>query len=252
METLRRNRYWAAFTARSVSWTAATHSFACRSASMAVVPEHAAVVREVFRLFAVEELTCRTLCRHLTEVGVPTAKTGACRHPSTLQRMLTNTAYVGRFMYGRNEAVEPQRPSKAERPNRKSSRRPLPPEHWDTIPCPPIVDEAVFGQAQAKLAANALFSPRNNTRHPYLLRGLIRCGRCGGAYRQHSQGGGRTRAPALPLQQPRSAQGGRTADLYRLRPPGRGVGRAHGLGDVPGPPAAGSVGDGVPTPASPG
>ena len=51
-----------------------------------------------------------------------------------------------------------------------------------TIRCPAIVDDAVFQQVQARLAANAQFASRHNTCHAYLLRGLIRCGKCGGAY----------------------------------------------------------------------
>ena len=38
---------------------------------------------------------------------------------------------------------------------------------------------------------NSLHSPRNNKRHGYLLRGLVRCPRCGGAYTGYSQKGNR-------------------------------------------------------------
>ena len=149
--------------------------------SMEIDPVEAEVVRDIFRLFAVEGLSCRAVCKHLTATGIPTPRAGSHWHPSIMQRLLTNTAYVGRFVYGRNESVEPQRRAKPNGPNRKSSRRPLPPERWVTIPCPAIVEEDAFQTAQARLAANAQFSPRNNTRHPCLLRGRIRCGQCGGA-----------------------------------------------------------------------
>ncbi len=153
-------------------------------ATMEVDPEPAAVVREIFAALTEEHMACRAVCRRLTERGTPAPKGGRIWHPSVLQRIVTNTAYVGRFVYGKNEAAEPQRAFKpvGERNRKKSSRKALPPEQWVTIPCTPIVDEATFQAAQAQLAANAQFSPRHNTRNEYLLRGLMRCGHCGGAY----------------------------------------------------------------------
>ena len=153
-------------------------------ATMDVDPEQAAVVREIFATLTDEHMACRAICRQLTERGTPAPKGGRIWHPSVLQRIVTNTAYVGRFVYGKNEAAEPQRAFKpvGERNRKKSSRKALPAKQWVTIPCEPIIDEATFRSAQAQLAANAQFSPRHNTRTEYLLRGLIRCGSCGGAY----------------------------------------------------------------------
>ncbi len=153
-------------------------------ATMEVDQAQAAIVREIFAMLVDEHLACRAICRRLTERGTPSPKGGRIWHPSVLQRILTNTAYVGRFVYGKNEAAEPQRAFKpvGERKRKRSSRKALPPEQWVTIPCAPIVAEETFQRAQAQLAANAQFSPRHNTRHAYLLRGLIRCGKCGGAY----------------------------------------------------------------------
>ena len=153
-------------------------------ATMEVEPEQAAVVREIVTMLTAERMACRAVCRRLTERGTPAPKGGRIWHPLALQRILTNTAYVGRFIYGKNEAAEPQREIKpvGERKRKRSSRKALPPEQWVTIPCEPIVDEATFAGAQAQLAANAQFSPRHNTRNEYLLRGLVRCGRCGGAW----------------------------------------------------------------------
>lgn len=153
-------------------------------ATMEVDDVQAAVVREIFTMLTEERLACRAVCRRLTDRGTPAPKGGRIWHPSVLQRILTNTAYVGRFVYGKNEAAEPQPAFKpvGERKRKNSSRKALPPEQWVTIPCTPLIAEATFQAAQAQLAANAQFSPRHNTRNEYLLRGLMRCGHCGGAY----------------------------------------------------------------------
>ena len=52
---------------------------------------------------------------------------------------------------------------------------------------PPIVDKATWETAQAQIQENSKFSRRNNKRHQYLLRGLIRCPRCGGTYTGYAQ-----------------------------------------------------------------
>jgi len=65
---------------------------------------------------------------------------------------------------------------------RKTGRKLRPEEDWISIPVPPIVDQATWEAAQTQLAQNSLHSPRNNKRHQYLLRGLIRCPRCGSTY----------------------------------------------------------------------
>jgi len=46
---------------------------------------------------------------------------------------------------------------------------------------PAIVTPELFAEAQRRLAENSRFAPRNQKRHEYLLKGLVRCGRCGAA-----------------------------------------------------------------------
>ena len=58
------------------------------------------------------------------------------------------------------------------------SQAPRPPEDWIGVPVPALVSEEVFAQVQAKLAANQRTAARHNTRHAYLLRALVSCGRC--------------------------------------------------------------------------
>ena len=46
------------------------------------------------------------------------------------------------------------------------------------VPVPAIVSEDIYAQVQAKLDTNQQTAVRN-TRHEYLLRALVSCGRCG-------------------------------------------------------------------------
>ena len=53
------------------------------------------------------------------------------------------------------------------------------------------MDETTWQAAQEQLESNRQYSRRNNQRHEYLLRGLIRCTRCGGNYSGYMQHGSR-------------------------------------------------------------
>ncbi len=108
-----------------------------------------------------------------------------------VDRILRNPVYKGTFYYQRAESVEPSRrlTNDPYRRRRKTSRKPRPREDWIAIPVPSIVKETLWEAAQEQLRQNSLHSPRNNKRHEYLLRGLIRCPRCGGTYTGYVQHG---------------------------------------------------------------
>ena len=52
-------------------------------------------------------------------------------------------------------------------------------DQWIAIPVPALVDQETWDRAQAQMARNALVSFRNNKKHNYLLRCLLKCGICG-------------------------------------------------------------------------
>ena len=153
----------------------------------------ASVVREMYRWLVDEALSTRAIAKRLTEQGVPTARGAVQWQPTAVARMLRNTAYKGDFVYCRYENVTPARRVSDDpyRQNRKTGRKPRSPEDWITIPVPAIVDEATWLQAQEQLRQNSLFSRRNNRRNKYLLRGLVRCLRCGSKYAGVTQHGKR-------------------------------------------------------------
>jgi site-specific DNA recombinase len=125
-----------------------------------------------------EGCSCRKIARTLTERGVATPGGSDHWRESTVNRILRQPAYMGTFLYRRHEYVEPDHAGgfRAYRKNRKTARRVRPREDWIEVPVPAIITPEVFEAAQRRLAENAVFSPRNNKRHEYLLKGLGRCG----------------------------------------------------------------------------
>ena len=125
----------------------------------------AAVVRRMYRLLLDDQISSWAIARKLTEEGVPTSRGAAQWQPMAVLRILRNPVYKGFYRYRHSEHEE------------------------ILIPVPAIVDEATWQPAQAQLEENSRYARRNNQRHPYLLRGLIRCPRCGGNYSGYVQHG---------------------------------------------------------------
>jgi site-specific DNA recombinase len=151
----------------------------------------AAVVRRLFTWYAVDGLTLRAIARRLTEEHVPSPSGRDRWNTSSVRKLLTNHAYRG-TAYGNQLAAVPARrrrplvkPAAPEGAGRSGRRRP--PEEWIGVAVPALVADELFAQAQARLARNRDWSPRN-TRADYLLRRLVSCGRCGLAHRIWTNG----------------------------------------------------------------
>jgi site-specific DNA recombinase len=128
------------------------------------------VVADMFRWLADDGMTTYSIARRLNALGIPTryakdgrgirgkATAGVWR-PGRVYNMLRNPAYMGEWEYGK-----------------RGRKRQL-----VKCACPALIDSETFGKAQARLRENNLWADRNS-RRPYLLRGLIKCGICGHAY----------------------------------------------------------------------
>ncbi len=145
----------------------------------------AVVVRRMFGWLVDEHLSVRGIALRLTGQGVATSRGAAQWQPTAVDRILRNAAYKGILWYQRTQGAAPAHritPNAVYRQHLKTSSKPRPVEDWIAIPVPVIVAEAQWGAAQLQLGANSRYAARNNTRHPYLLRGLVRCAACGGSY----------------------------------------------------------------------
>ncbi len=158
------------------------------SAYYEVMEAEALVVRAVFDLFTVKQISIGAITRTLNEQGIPT-RTGDSRwERSTVWAMLRNPAYVGKACFGKTERKPRQRITRPLRQkggytNRCGAHQERPREEWIEIGVPPLVDEATFALAAEQLEKNKRFSQRR-TIEPSLLQSVLVCARCGyGLYR---------------------------------------------------------------------
>jgi site-specific DNA recombinase len=142
-------------------------------------PYAAAVVEQIFSWFAQERMTLSGIAARLTASGIPTPTGKAAWTTSSLRHLLRNPTYTG-TTYGNWRRVVPAR-------GRRSPLQPVgsgvttvlrPREEWIPIAVPALVSQEVFDLVQEQLARNRERASRHNTRHQYLLRSLVSCGRC--------------------------------------------------------------------------
>jgi site-specific DNA recombinase len=140
----------------------------------------AEMVRGLYAWVADEHLSVRQGVRRLNE-GPWVTRAGRTRWASsTVHHILSDPVYIGTAYANRYEYVAPRKPrARSPRCEEKTCRRPRPRDQWIAIPVPPLVDQETWDRAQAQMARNALVSFRNNKKHDYLLRCLLKCGICG-------------------------------------------------------------------------
>jgi len=147
----------------------------CEEPVPGLAMSEAEVIREVFRMAAVEWKSCRVIAARLNDLRIPCAyvrddrlalrgkrkqRTSGVWRAGRVRGLITNKTYMGTHEFGK----------------RSVSERPI-----ISRPVPAIVTEDVWNKAQATLRANFLFSARS-AKNQYLLRGLIKCGLCGLTY----------------------------------------------------------------------
>jgi site-specific DNA recombinase len=148
-------------------------------AGLRLDPYASTIVKQIFAWYLEEGTTLSAITTRLAEQGVATPTGKAHWERSSVRWILRNPAYIGRA-YGNWTRHVPSR-------GRRSPLRPVgsgqtpvrrPEDEWIPIAVPATIGEEEFSRVQEKLAANQERAPRNNTRHPYLLRALVSCGQC--------------------------------------------------------------------------
>jgi site-specific DNA recombinase len=148
-------------------------------------PHEAPVVRRVFELYTRQFKSIGAIARQLTEDQIPSRTRKGHWDRSVICDMLKNPAYIGKAAFRKTRQVQRKKMTKQSRdrggyPKRAlSSHADRPQEEWIFIPVPAIIDEGTFNKAREQLQENKKLSARNNTKHPYLLSGLLSCQRCG-------------------------------------------------------------------------
>ncbi len=127
---------------------------------LAVHDQQAAIVRTLFGLY-VGGKSAEAVAHELTDRGIPPPN-GNRWSPSTTWRILHNPCYKGEARFGDV-----------------------------TVPCPAIISAEQWERAQQEAQSRQKMSWREAPKYRYLLRGLIRCGVCGGPMQGVTGGGHR-------------------------------------------------------------
>lgn len=131
------------------------------------IMSEAGVVRHIYERLAVFGLSCGAVADELNALAIPTKyvlegrgvrgrRTQGRWGAGRIRNMVTNPTYKGNLSYGKRSAK---------------------PREVITAPCPALVSEETWQQAQETLSRNR--STPKNTKHIYLLRGVMRCASCG-------------------------------------------------------------------------
>ncbi|MDQ0174229.1 recombinase family protein [Bacillus chungangensis] len=156
------------------------YSYDKENARLIINEKEAEVVKIVFDLFTKPNHLVKGIngiAHYLTDRKIPTKRGVGVWHRQVVRQMLMNEVYTGHFyhnrwntegMLGNKHKPKEERVPMTERPR----------DEWIEIECPVIINEEIFSQAQ-KLLKESRRRWTKNSKHSYLLSGLLRCGKCG-------------------------------------------------------------------------
>ncbi len=151
---------------------------------VAIDPEEAEVVRQLYRRVVEEQLSCRQLTKRLNEARTPTPSgKNLVWQPATVRTILTNRVYTGQARYNYRQPVLPKyrKADETRMHYLKTGRSYRPAQEWVWSEAPAIIPMELFEKAQLQLQRNAetarkMYQPASRR---YLLRTLVKCGECG-------------------------------------------------------------------------
>ena len=143
--------------------------------TLAIHPQEAEIVREIFQLYLQENLSPARIAAYLTAVSAPVGSQGKGWSASRVYRLLTNEVYIGKLRWGKTRLTSALDGSGCYK--RRVTAREYPLYNGRH---PPIVQEGVFRAVQEKMHGIRA-APRHRLSNP--LSGLLCCGVCGAALR---------------------------------------------------------------------
>jgi site-specific DNA recombinase len=150
-----------------------------------IVTEEAGVVRNMFWWVDRERMSARKVAERLSALKIRPRKSVQGWARSSVLRILHSEMYAGVWHYNKQKSCEPFKPRITGRYRTpKSSRRLRPRNEWLPVTLPDhlrIVSRDQWERVQKRLVETLSFSPRNS-KHAYLLKGLVRCGSCSRPY----------------------------------------------------------------------
>lgn len=140
--------------------------------------EQAKVVKRIFDYFTEPTSPFKGIngiAKHLTEIGIPTARGGKVWHRQVVRQILLNISYTGKHPHNRYDS-EGDYVRKQSGETSKQKVRPM--EEWIFVEIPAIISEEQFNTAQELLKESRRRYTKSSV-NQYLLSGLLRCKDCG-------------------------------------------------------------------------
>lgn len=146
-------------------------------------PVEAKVVQQIYQWYIDDDQeTILNIVDKLNQMGDQAPPRGKAWQFSTVQSVLKQGDYTGKAYYNRTRTCHEVigRPRKIGRGKKRHPIHvPRPKEEWIPVSVPVIVSDDIWSRAQEKLTMRQKFSPRNNSKHFYLLRSMLVCSVCG-------------------------------------------------------------------------
>lgn len=157
-----------------------------------IVEHEATIVQQIFQWYVYDGQSMSSIAAMLTEMKVPTRwdsapnKRGIVgglkkrKYPagvwddSTVQKILHNETYIGRWAWGTTKTVPVAGTDKVK-------QIPTSRDTWVIVPCPAIIDTEVFLAVQRRTEENQRLNPRHR-KFTFLFSGMLTCDNCKRAY----------------------------------------------------------------------
>jgi site-specific DNA recombinase len=151
---------------------------------VAIDPEEAAGVRQLYQAVGEEQVSWRQLTKRLNETQPPTPSgKNPVWQPATVRNILTHRVYTGQARYNYRQPVLPKyrKADETQIHYLKTGRSYRPAQEWVWSEAPAILTVELCEKVQLQLHRNAegarkMYQP---TSRRYLLRTLVKCGECG-------------------------------------------------------------------------
>ena len=142
------------------------------------------MVRQVFAWYAEEGATLNQVGRKVN-ASAWKPRRGTWWSNGQILGILHREWYVGRAYYNRTRQRLPEGPAEGNgggSPRGRAIVRENPRSEWIPVAVPRLIEDAELARVQQRIEANRRFARRRLKRTTYLLKGLLKCGRCGHAF----------------------------------------------------------------------
>ncbi len=155
------------------------YDYDSKSKTYVINEDEAKIVQMIFHYFTDPQTMFQGIngiAKHLTDIGIPTARGGKVWHRQVVRQILLNESYTGAFYQNKYDTEGDYVNKQAGEAYEPGKLRPR--EEWIEMNIPQIISQEQYEFAQVLLKQSRR-RYAGLRKHNYLLSGLVRCGRCG-------------------------------------------------------------------------